>query len=120
MAEVDAEDDSIRRFVVHHYRYDSERRQRRYVVVAAFDNAKEFEKRIDELSDHLKRGRESSKDFDPRESISGVVLEVGHRALQQNAHLLKRAIAHGTVPPEVAGLPFPSNVALVHSDSEDD
>ncbi len=120
MAEVNVENDEIRRFVVRHYRYDPDRRERRFVVVAAFDNVEEFEAQLNELSDVLNRNRDSSEDFDPRESISGVIFEPGHHALQQNAHLLKRAIAHGRVPPEVAELPLPSNVAFVRFDSEPD
>ena len=110
--EVSADDDSIQRFVVRHYRYDPERHERRHVVVAAFDNPTEFEQRIEELAAELELRRASTEPPDPREGISGVVLEPWHRVLQQNAHLLKRAIAHGVVPPNVAELPLPSNVAL--------
>lgn len=41
--EVDPGDDSICRWVLHRYRFDPERRQRRNVVVAAYDNEAEFE-----------------------------------------------------------------------------
>jgi hypothetical protein len=43
MAKVDADDDTIRRFVVQHYRYDPDRHERRPVVIAAFDNEAECE-----------------------------------------------------------------------------
>jgi hypothetical protein len=36
--------------VVRHYRYDPDRRQRRHVVVAAFDNESEFMARIQQES----------------------------------------------------------------------
>jgi hypothetical protein len=42
VARVDPDDDSIHRWVVWHYRYDSYRSERRNVVVAAFDNPGEF------------------------------------------------------------------------------
>lgn len=42
MAAVDPDDDSIKRFIVLHYRYDADRRERRNVVVQAFDNEREF------------------------------------------------------------------------------
>jgi hypothetical protein len=45
MAQVDPADDSIKRFIVRHYRYDPERRERRHVVVAAFDNEPEYQVR---------------------------------------------------------------------------
>src|SRR5580700_7663243 len=45
MAQVDPADDSIKRFIVRHYRYDPERRARRHVVVAAFDNEPEYQVR---------------------------------------------------------------------------
>lgn len=101
VAEVSIEDDGIRRFVVWHFRYDPERRERRNIPVAVFDNEREFIKRCDELSAELKRLRESSEDFDSWESISGVVLEPGHLERAKNSHLMKRAMAHGTVPPDV-------------------
>jgi hypothetical protein len=42
MARVDPDDDSRRRYIVKHYRYDPERRERRHVVVAAFDSRREY------------------------------------------------------------------------------
>jgi hypothetical protein len=42
MSRVDPEDDSIERFIVRHHRYDPLRRERRHVVVAAFDNEQEY------------------------------------------------------------------------------
>jgi hypothetical protein len=42
MATVDPYDDDIKRYVVQRYAYDSEHHQRRYQVVAAFDNEREF------------------------------------------------------------------------------
>jgi len=42
VARVDSGDDSIKRFIVRHYRDDTQRRERRHVVVAAFDNEPEF------------------------------------------------------------------------------
>ena len=38
VAEVDPDEDTIARWVVAHYRYDADRRERRHVVVAAFDS----------------------------------------------------------------------------------
>ena len=49
MAEVDPEDDSIRRFIVRHYQYDPRRHERRHVVIAAFDNEREMWARMEEI-----------------------------------------------------------------------
>jgi hypothetical protein len=54
---VDADDDSIRRYVVWRYAYHPHRHQRRHQVVAAFDNEREFERLIDTLADELRRRR---------------------------------------------------------------
>ena len=43
VARVDPGDDSIERFIVRHYRYDPQRRERRHVVVAVFGNEREFQ-----------------------------------------------------------------------------
>jgi len=48
VAEVNPDDDSIDRWVLWHYRYDLDRRQRRNVVIAAFDNAEELTRKADE------------------------------------------------------------------------
>lgn len=82
MAEVDPDDDDILRYVVRHYRYDPERHERRHVVVAAFDNDAEFRAQIDALGTDLRRRKENAE-ADPREWISGVVLEPGHRRRQR-------------------------------------
>ena len=113
MAEVDADDDTIRRFVVMHYRYDPDRHERRNVIVAAFDDETEFNARIDAMATDLRTRRSTGDLQDPSERISGVVLEPGHRALQRNAHLLRRAIEHGVVPQDVRDLALPPNVALL-------
>jgi hypothetical protein len=82
MAEVDPDDDDILRYVVRHYRYDPQRHERRHVVVAAFDNDAEFRSRIEALGTDLRR-REENGEADPREWISGVVLEPGYRRNQR-------------------------------------
>jgi hypothetical protein len=38
---VDSADDTIRRFVVHLYTYDRDRRERRHIEVGSFDNEPE-------------------------------------------------------------------------------
>ena len=95
MAEVDPDEDSRRRFVVHHYRYDPQRRERRNVVVGAFDNKAEYQARMTEVSAELERRREAGEDVDPSEHVSGTVLESGYQRRSANARLLQRALEHG-------------------------
>jgi hypothetical protein len=113
---VEPEDDSIRRFIVHHYRYDPARRERRHVVVAAFDNQRDFLACVERVRAEIAQRREREQRVDPREHASGVVHEPGHLRRAANGHLLRRAIKHG-----VAGLPFeelelPSNMAAFRAD----
>jgi len=42
VAHVDHEDDTIWRWVIQHYRFNPKRRERRNVIVAAYDNETEF------------------------------------------------------------------------------
>jgi hypothetical protein len=114
VAEVDPDDDTIARWVVAHYRYDADRRQRRHVVVAAFDNPDEFHADIQARAEQLRARRESGEDVDRLERISGRTYTAGYRAQQRDAHLLKRAIEHG-VAPVVADLDLPPNVSAVQA-----
>jgi hypothetical protein len=113
VAEVDPDDDSIRRFIVRHYRYDPDRHERRHVVVAAFDSEREFEACM-ETTEAALRSRQAAGDVtDPREHVSDVVHEPGHRRRQQNARTLLRAMKHGVLPANWQRLDLPSNVAVV-------
>jgi hypothetical protein len=90
MGRVDPDDDAIRRWVVKHYRYDPERRERRHVVVAAFDNPDEYHADIEERAALLRARRVRGEDVDPAEHITGQAYEPGYRQRQRNAHLLRR------------------------------
>jgi hypothetical protein len=50
MARVDPNDDSVPRWVVSHYRYDPDQRERTWIDVVAFDSQDEFESYIDEAT----------------------------------------------------------------------
>jgi hypothetical protein len=110
---VDADDDGLRRFIVQHYRYDTERHERRHVIVAAFDNEREYKACMTEAEAQLRHRRESGEDVDPQEYISGVVHQPGHRRLQQNARTIQRAMRHGHLPDESRNLELPSNFAIL-------
>ena len=98
MAQVDPNDDTIRRFIVWHYRYDPSRQDRRNVVVAAFDNAHEFEDFLTQERDVL-RLRQAANEADDRENIGGVIHEAGHQARAQQERLLSRGARHAARPP---------------------
>jgi hypothetical protein len=93
MGRVEPEDDTIRRFIVRHYRYDPARRERRHVVVAAFDNEPEFLACVERVGAEIAQRREHEDGVDPREHVSGVVHEPGYLRRAANAHLLRRAVA---------------------------
>jgi hypothetical protein len=110
VAAVDPNDDSIQRWVVWHFCYDPERRQRRNVVVAAFDNVSEFNETIQRLAAQLRDRKERGETVDRSEHIGGTSYEPGHRRLQDDAHLLKRAIERGVTPPGLETIELSSNV----------
>ena len=70
MPRVDPDDDSIRRWVLRHYRYDPHRRQRRHVFVAAFDDKREFEAAMAREQRSLTQRQEHGGD--PREHLTGL------------------------------------------------
>jgi hypothetical protein len=114
VAQVDPENDSIRRFIVQHYRYDPERRERRQVVVAAFDNKREYRRFLEATAAELSR-RQDAGTAEAEEYVSGVVQEPGHERMQQKARLIARAAAHGVVAKDVADHELPRNVARLSS-----
>ena len=121
MAQVDSDDDEIERFVVRRYVYDAPRRQRRHVVVVAFDNRDEFEAAVATLTEELQRRRGSGAVIDPQEHITGIVLGPGHRRQQRNGRVLLRAIQHGATLNEDAWdrltCDLPRNVGVSRSAS---
>jgi hypothetical protein len=69
MAHVDPADDSIERFIVRHYRHDPQRRERRHVVVAAFDNDQEFWACMNNLRDEINARRDHGEPVDQGEHV---------------------------------------------------
>lgn len=117
MGIVDIADDSIRRFVVRHYRYDPTRHERRHVVVAAFDNEMEFRALIDSIDADIRRRRAAGEQVGRNEHASGTVYEPGGRERAAAGHVLRRMLEHG-VAPEFGERPpeLPSNIALLGPD----
>jgi hypothetical protein len=116
MARVDPGDDGITRFIVRHYRYDPERRERRPVVVAAFDNEPEFWAGLQDVQAEISRRRDNGEPADPGEHASGTVYEPGYLPRAANGHLVTRAIRHGAAGPWILALELPSNTAVFHAE----
>jgi hypothetical protein len=99
---------------VRHYRYDPARRERRHVVVAAFDNRQEFEACLASVDADIKRRRAAGERVEANEHASGIVHEPGDDKLAANGHVLRRAMEHGVDPhPWLDDLELPQNIALL-------
>lgn len=122
MSRVDPQDDSMMRWVVHHYRYDPLRRERRHVLVSAFDNEREFDECMSELSREVEN-RRRAEHGDQRERVTGTIWDPGHLARAATGHLVRRAIEHGADPSRLLDSgELPDNMALLHfadGDSEE-
>lgn len=118
MAEVDPADDTISRWVIHHYMFDPQRNQRRNVLVGAYDNEAEFQAALQDRTDRL-RAETASDGRDTAERVSGVVWPPGHHAMQARGRLLSQATAHGVDPRRVPlDGPLPSNVSFFGWDAD--
>lgn len=89
-------------FIVCHYRNDALRRERRHVVVAAFDSEREFRACFESVQAEINRRREAGEPVDAREHAAGRVYEAGYLRRAANGHLLKRALRHGAARPWIA------------------
>jgi len=129
VAQVEPEDDSITRFIVRHYRYDPSRRERRHVIVAAFDNQREFHAAMKRVTDEIAQRRDRGEHVDPGEHASGVVYEPGHLRRAAIGHLVSGAIELGArvrfsaqdLPPNMALFTFhgPSSQDLADRGPQD-
>ena len=120
MAAVDPDDDTIRRFVVQHHRFDPERRQHRRVAVAAFDNRNEFEAAIDQLAGDIERRRRSGEPVDSREFATGTEYSPGQRDEVAYGRFLQRAFAHGVdVRPLVRKRKPPRNMSFIFLEGDE-
>jgi hypothetical protein len=75
MALVDPDDDSLTRYVARYYSYDPDRRERRHVVEAAFDNEEEMLAWIEEGA--TARSPEAAGTREAIEHYTGLYLEPG-------------------------------------------
>jgi hypothetical protein len=116
MPRVDPEDDSVERFIVRHYRYDPRRRERRHVVVAAFDNEEEYGACMATVEAEIKARRDRGEPVDPGEHASGMVHEPGYLRRAANGHLLSRAVRRGAAGSWIGLLELPSNMSVIRAE----
>ena len=116
MSEVDHDNDAKRRYVVRRYVFDPSRHERRNVVVAVVDDSREFEELLRRVSDDLRRRRAAGEAVDPRENVSGHVMEPGHLVRSANGHLVRRAVEHGVWDPRLDRLELPSNISVMRAE----
>ena len=120
MARVDPDDDTIRRFVVQHYRYDADRRKYTRFPVEAFDNEAEYEAGIDALRADLDRRRTAGEAVDRRESATGMVYKAGHRDEMAYKRFLTRSFRHGVdVRPFLAERDAPGGLIFMFLSDEE-
>lgn len=112
MPRVDPEDDSIERFIVCHYRYDPQRRERRHVAVAAFDGEREYRACFESVQADIRRRREAGEPVDASEHVSGRIYEPGYLRRAANGHLVMRALRHGAAGPWIDEMDLPSNISV--------
>lgn len=93
MAAVDPDDDSITRWVLWHFRYDPARRERRNVVVAAYDNEAEFKAHLASLHDSLVLAKAEGT-AELTERLGGVIKPAGYSAAVAASRLRPRPKKH--------------------------
>jgi hypothetical protein len=116
MPRVDPEDDSIERFIVRHYRYDPQRRERRHVVVAVFDNEVEYGACMASVQAEIEARRDRGEPVDAGEHASGILHEPGYLRRAANGHLLSRAIRRGAAGSWIGQLELPSNMSVIRAE----
>jgi hypothetical protein len=86
---IDPNDDSIDRWLVWHYRYDPERRERRNIVIACFDNRRAFTRFLERSKADLNEAQLAGR-ADKEERITGVMWKEGYREEIAQRRLFRR------------------------------
>lgn len=81
-----------------HYRFDPDRRERRHVVVAAFDNHEEFISLVETIQADIDRRTEAGEFVDENEHASGSIREAGHRRAAAYGRFVERSLRRGVTP----------------------
>jgi hypothetical protein len=97
VSRIDPFDESLDRWVVEHYSYDSERHERRNRPIVAFDDPDEMVAFIDAASTELKE-RQRQGQADQRERYSGVRRVAGYEASSSRERLAGRLRRHHQRP----------------------
>jgi hypothetical protein len=100
MGSLEVSDDSKSRWVVFHYRYVEQRKQRRQVTVACFDNRREWRRFIREDSKRLQAAKDAGM-ADPKERISGSFRPAGYDRAYREVRRLSRNSAK-TTPTDIS------------------
>ncbi|HEY3670797.1 MAG TPA: hypothetical protein VGN51_07680 [Acidimicrobiia bacterium] len=90
---MDASDDTIRRFVVHLYTYDPERRERRNVEVGSFDDETEALQCFGQTHLALKL-RQTTGESDAQDNVSMVAKEPGSDERNRRRRIEQRLRRH--------------------------
>ena len=77
------------RWIVRWYRYDATRKERRHILVAAFDNEMEFLERIGIETEELRR-REAAGEAEGIEHVTGVRQTPGYAAAMRARRQARR------------------------------
>ncbi len=89
MGAVDPSDDTIDRWIVCRYAFDSDRNERRHRIVGAFDGEDEFMEAIRDESEHLERLK-AEGGAEEREHITGRHLAPGYVQRMANDRMARR------------------------------
>ena len=83
------------------------------MVVAAFDNEREFRACMEGVQAEISRRRDAGEPVDPGEHASGIVHEPGYLRRAANGHLVSRAVRHGAAGRWIGELELPSNMSVM-------
>ena len=77
MTQIDPFDDSVLRYVIRRHQYDPETKHFRWFYESAFDNKREFKKKLQEAFDEL-GARQEKGQAHLKEQLTGEVLHIGN------------------------------------------
>ena len=77
MTLVDPYDDSIVRYVIRRHQYDPETNHFRWFYESAFDNEREYRRKLQEVFDEL-GARQAKGEAHRKEQLAGRVLQIGN------------------------------------------